>query len=62
MWDLRLPAGLFFFGLGLILCALGLFVPSLRAPLTGDVNVNLYSGLAMLVFGAVMLVLAKRAS
>jgi hypothetical protein len=61
MWDLRLPAGLFFFGLGLILCALGVFVPSLRAPLT-DVNVNLYSGLAMLVFGAVMLVLAKRAS
>lgn len=61
MWDLRLPAGLFFFGLGLILCALGVFVPSLRAPLT-DVNVNLYSGLTMLVFGAVMLVLAKRAS
>jgi hypothetical protein len=61
MWDLRLPAGLFFFGLGLILCALGVFFPSLRAPLA-DVNVNLYSGLTMLVFGAVMLVLAKRAS
>jgi hypothetical protein len=61
MWDLRLPAGLFFFGLGLILCALGVFAPSLRAPMT-DVNVNLYSGLTMLVFGAVMLVLAKRAS
>jgi hypothetical protein len=61
MWDLRLPAGLFFFGLGLILCALGVFFPSLRAPLT-DANVNLYSGLTMLVFGAVMLLLAKRAS
>jgi hypothetical protein len=61
MWDLRLPAGLFFSGLGVILCLLGLFDPSLRAPLT-TANVNLYSGLVMLGFGGVMLWLAKRAS
>ncbi|MGA2433891.1 MAG: hypothetical protein ABSG25_01255 [Bryobacteraceae bacterium] len=61
MWDLRLPAGLFFLGLGIILCTLGIFTPSLKAPLT-SANVNLYSGLAMATFGAVMLWLAKRAS
>jgi hypothetical protein len=61
MWDLRLPAGLFFFGLGVILCAVGLLAPW-RAELAPDVNINLYSGLAMLVFGGVMLWLAKRAS
>jgi hypothetical protein len=59
MWDLRLPAGLFFSGLGIVLCAMGLFFPDLRAPLT-EVNVNLYGGIAMLVFGGVMLWLAKR--
>ena len=59
MWDLRLPAGLFFFGLGLILCVLGIWLPDARAPLT-RANVNLYSGLVMLVFGGVMLWLGLR--
>jgi hypothetical protein len=62
MWDLRLPAGLFFFGLGVILCLLGLFAPSFRSVAFPEANVNLYGGLAMLVFGGVMLWLAKRAS
>jgi hypothetical protein len=57
--DLRLPAGLFFSALGLILCVAGLFLPESPAPLT-DVNVNLYSGAAMLVFGAAMLWLSRR--
>jgi hypothetical protein len=61
MWDLRLPAGLFFSALGLILCVVGLAFPW-RAPLAPDTNVNLYSGIAMLIFGGVMLWLAKRAS
>lgn len=61
MWDLRLPAGLFFFALGVILCAIGLLLPW-RATLDPDTNVNLYSGVAMLIFGGVMLWLAKRAS
>ena len=65
MLDLRIPSGLFFsvVGLilivGLILCALGIFSPETRAALT-DANVNLYSGLTMLVFGAALLFLARR--
>ena len=61
MWDLRTPSGFFFLLVGLILCALGLFAPSTRAPLT-DVNVNLYSGFALLIFGGVLLWLARRHS
>ena len=59
--DLRIPSGLFFTLLGLILTVMGLFSPGVRAPLT-DVNVNLYAGIAMLVFGAVLLLLARRAA
>jgi uncharacterized membrane protein HdeD (DUF308 family) len=57
MWDLRLPAGWFFFGLGVVLCVYGLVVPC-TAPLASEINVNLDSGIAMAVFGAVMLGLA----
>jgi hypothetical protein len=59
MWDLRLPAGLFFFILGSILCAVGLLAPW-RPELDPSMNVNLYSGLSMLIFGGVMLWLARR--
>jgi hypothetical protein len=38
---------------------MGIFAPGTRAPLT-TVNVNLYTGLVMLVFGGVMLWLARR--
>ncbi len=61
MWDLRLPSGLFFTILGLVLCATGLWLPGHRAPLT-EANVNLYAGAGMLVFGGVMLWLARRRS
>ncbi|MGC8792079.1 MAG: hypothetical protein ACP5U2_01650 [Bryobacteraceae bacterium] len=61
MWDLRLPSGLFFTLLGLILCVTGLAAPDYRAPLT-QVNVNLYAGASMLVFGGVMLWLGLRRS
>jgi uncharacterized membrane protein HdeD (DUF308 family) len=60
MLDLRLPTGSFFVLAGLILLALGVISPEARAPLT-DVNVNLYCGLFMVSFGAVMLLLAWRA-
>ncbi|MGA3094849.1 MAG: hypothetical protein ABSF25_00210 [Bryobacteraceae bacterium] len=60
MMDLRLPSGLFFTLLGLILVGMGVFAPETRAALT-DANVNLYSGLPMLVFGAFLLIMAKRA-
>ena len=53
MLDLRIPSGLFFAIVGLILCGLGIF-SGVRAALT-DVNVNLYSGLVMLSFGALLL-------
>jgi hypothetical protein len=52
---------MFFTALGVILSALGIFFPGTRAPLTGA-NVNLYSGIAMLVFGGVMLWLARRSA
>ena len=57
--DLRIPSGLFFALVGLILCGLGVFSPGERAALT-DVNVNLYGGLVMLAFGATLLWLARR--
>jgi hypothetical protein len=60
MWDLRMPSGIFFLLLGVILCAQGILASS-HAPLT-DVNVNLYSGISMLLFGGILLWLAKRAS
>ena len=61
MWDLRTPSGWFFVILGLILCSTGALAPGLRAPLT-TVNVNLYAGLVTLVFGGILLWLARRAS
>ena len=59
MWDLRLPAGLFFFVIGAIVVIVGLAWPSERAALT-EANVNLYGGAAMLIFGGVMLWLGRR--
>jgi len=61
MLDLRVPSGWFFTLLGVILVGMGVFAPEARAALT-DVNVNLYSGLAMLVFGLFLLVMARRAA
>ena len=60
MLDLRTPTGWFFSILGVILLGLGIFAPG-QASLT-SVNVNLYSGLPMLLFGAVMLLLARSRS
>ena len=59
MLDLRIPSGCFFTIVGLILWGLGIFSPENKAALT-DVNVNLYAGLAMLIFGASLLLLARR--
>ncbi len=59
MLDLRIPSGLFFAAMGAILAVQSVVSPGLRAPLTvGDVN--LYSGLFMLAFGGVLLLLARR--
>ncbi|HLY19321.1 MAG TPA: hypothetical protein VKR61_18975 [Bryobacteraceae bacterium] len=59
--DLRVPSGWFFTLVGLILVGMGIFAPDTRAALT-TVNVNLYSGLSMLVFGIFLLLLAWRAA
>jgi hypothetical protein len=61
MLDLRVPSGWFFTLLGLIVLGFGLFVPDARAALT-DTNVDLYCGVAMVVFGAFLLLLAMRAA
>jgi hypothetical protein len=60
MLDLRLPSGLFFVLTGAIVAGAGLFAPGNQAPLQ-QANVNLYSGLVMLAFGAFLLLLAMRA-
>ena len=57
--DLRFPIGLMFSVVGGLLTGYGLLRPDLHAPLA-TINVNLYSGLSMLVFGGVMLWLARR--
>jgi len=56
MTDLRTPTGYLFAILGALLTGAGL-LGNYTAPLT-TVNVNLYTGLAMLAFAAVMLWLA----
>ena len=60
MSDLRIPIGIFFTLIGLLVVITGL-AASYRAPLE-SANVNLYSGVSMLVFGGVMLWLARRSS
>lgn len=61
MPDLRIPIGLYFGLVGLILLGVGLIQPDARAALT-QININLYSGLSLIVFGGVMLWLARRRS
>ncbi len=61
--DLRLPIGLVFTIYGLLLCGYGLFTKgaSMYAKSLG-VNINTGWGIVMLVFGLLMLFLAKRAN
>ncbi|BDC49028.1 hypothetical protein F183_A13440 [Bryobacterales bacterium F-183] len=59
MEDLRQPSGLFFVLLGAIL--IGVSFTGATAPLL-EINLNLYTGLFMLVFGGALLWLAKRPS
>jgi hypothetical protein len=59
MTDLRIPIGMFFTMTGIILLITA-FAGNSHAPL-GPEDVNLYCGVSMLVFGSVMLWLARRA-
>jgi len=60
MDDLRIPIGGFFTLVGLILAGTGL-AGGYRAPLE-TANVNLYYGATLVVFGGLMLWLARRGS
>ena len=57
--DLRIPSGVYFLMVGLLVALAGILAPEMRAPLTA-VNVNLYAGLALLAFGGILLLLARR--
>ena len=57
MLDLRLPSGLFFALTGVLLLAVSFSNP--HAPMT-NANVDLYAGGAMLAFGLILLLLARR--
>lgn len=52
--DLRLPMGLFFTALGLLLVAYGLVGDQSVYQASLGINVNLWSGLGILVFGGLM--------
>jgi hypothetical protein len=56
--DLRVPSGWFFLLLGAILIVVS-FTTFTKAPLT-DVNVNLYAGAVMAVFGGILLWLSRK--
>ena len=61
MDDLRRPTGFLFSLLGLILLLYGMIHPEVRAPLDPGTNVNLWCGLALLLFGGCLLWLSFRA-
>ena len=60
--DIRLPVGLLFGIVGMLLVSFGL--ATMTSPMYGQhslgINVNVWSGLGMLVFAGVLLYLARR--
>lgn len=58
--DIRLPLGILFSLLGLILVVYGIAGDSSLYQQSLGINVNLYWGLVLLVFGALMFVLSRR--
>jgi hypothetical protein len=62
--DIRLPIGGLFTALGLVLTIYGVATngDAVHYAPSGNVNVNLYWGIVMLVFGALFLWLGSRAS
>ena len=60
-FDLRLPIGLLFTLLGLLLTIFGLVTPAALYRRSLGMNVNLVWGAVILAFGVVMLVVALRA-
>ena len=60
--DIKIPIGLMFSILGLILTLFGFFTNSDSGMYTRSlgININLWSGVGMLVFGLLMLLLALK--
>ena len=58
--DIRLPIGLMFTLLGILLVVFGLIADKSTLQNSLGINVNLWWGLAMLVFGVVMSLLGRR--
>jgi hypothetical protein len=60
MDDLRRPTGFLFSLLGVILLLYGLISPDIQAPLEPGVNVNLWCGAMLVIFGGGLLWLSFR--
>jgi H+/Cl- antiporter ClcA len=62
MLDIKFPIGLMFLFLGLLLSLFGLFTMSNAEMYKAsfNINVNLWSGLLMFVFGGIMLLLSRK--
>jgi LPXTG-motif cell wall-anchored protein len=59
--DIKIPIGLMFSILGLLITIYGLM--TLHSPIyhkSFDINVNLWSGIGMLIFGVIMLLFVKK--
>jgi hypothetical protein len=60
--DIRFPIGLMFLVLGMLLAGFGLVSPAGLYRRSLGINVNLWWGLVLALFGAVMLFLGRRGS
>ena len=60
--DVRFPLGLMFSIIGLLLAAYGAFADESQRQQAAGININLWWGLALLVFGAAMLWLQRRSA
>jgi len=61
MDDLRVPTGILFSLLGIILLVYSAVNPAARAHMDAQANVNLWCGLMLLIFGGILLWLSRRA-
>jgi hypothetical protein len=60
--DIRVPIGVLFFLLGVILTAYGALVDTSRYGQSLGANINLDWGIVLLIFGLVMFLLGRRAA
>ena len=58
--DIRLPIGMLFTAIGLILCIFGAMSDRALYQRSLGLNVNLWWGIALVAFGIVMLLLGRR--